>query len=70
MRFFAVGYNGIEASMQSISTTIDDSAKLFGFKAFKTMIKIILPNLKPAIVASFLMLFIDLLKELPLNFDS
>ena len=77
MRFFAVGYNGIEASMQSISATIDDSAKLFGFKALKTMIKIILPNLKPAIVASFLMLFIDLLKELPLtlilrpfNFDT
>ena len=77
LRFFAVGYNGIDSSYEKISTSIDESAEILGLSKLKILFRVHLANLKPALLASFLMLFIDILKELPLtlilrpfNFDT
>lgn len=40
---------------------------MLGQNTFKTFIKIDIPMLKPAIISSFVLVFIDIIKELPLT---
>lgn len=77
VRFMAVGYNGIESGMQNISLSMDEASRSMGMGILKTFIKINLPLLKGPITGAALLVFIDVLKELPLtlilrpfNFDT
>lgn len=67
LRFFAVGYNAVDANLQKLNMSLDESAKVMGLKRWQILWRLILPNIKPALLASLLMLFIDMLKELPLT---
>ena len=76
-RFLAVGYNGLEAISEKTSSRIDEAARVLGLNYNKILGQILLPVWQPAIIAAFLMLFIDMIKELPLtlilrpfNYDS
>jgi iron(III) transport system permease protein len=77
VRFMAVGYNSIESGNQKIPVSLDQSAQALGRSKFATLIKINLPLLKNSVIAAMLLVFIDVLKELPLtlilrpfNFDT
>lgn len=77
VRFMAVGYNSIESGFQNISPSLDRSSRALGRSKFSTLAAINLPLLKGPVVAAALLVFIDVLKELPLtlilrpfNFDT
>jgi len=77
VRFMAVGYNSIESGNQKIPVSLDNSARALGKSKLATLLKINLPLLKHSVIAAMLLVFIDLLKELPLtlilrpfNFDT
>jgi iron(III) transport system permease protein len=76
-RFFAVAFQGLQAGMQRIAPTMDDSARSLGASPFKVLSNIHWPMLKPSLGAATLLVFVDCLKELPatlvlrpFNFDT
>ncbi|GAB4234151.1 MAG: iron ABC transporter permease [Ekhidna sp.] len=67
VRFFAVGYGSIEAGFQKIPTELDDAAASLGSRSFNALVRVHLPLLKPALIGAFIMVFVDVAKELPLT---
>jgi iron(III) transport system permease protein len=77
VRFFAVAHNGIEAGFQKIPTTIDDVARVLGTRPSGVITHIHAPLIRRPLLMAGLMVFVDVLKELPatliirpFNFDT
>jgi len=66
-RFISVAYNPLEANTLRINPSIPESSYLLGKSKFFTLFKVEIPLLKSSIISSSLILFIDLMKELPLT---
>lgn len=66
-RFISVAYNPLEANALRISPNIAESSYLLGKSKFFTLFNVEIPLLKNSIISSFLILFIDIMKELPLT---
>lgn len=77
VRFMAVGYNSIDSGLEKISPSLDEASRSLGMSNMKTLGKIHIPLLSGSMVSAALLVFIDVLKELPLtlilrpfNFDT
>ena len=66
-RFLSVTYNPLEANSLKVGKHISESSYLLGTGKLKTLFKIDLPLLKGALASSFVLIFIDVMKELPLT---
>ena len=66
-RFLSVTYNPLEANSLKIGKHISESSYLLGSGKLKTLFKVDLPLLKGALASSFVLIFIDVMKELPLT---
>lgn len=66
-RFLAVAFNPLESNSLKLGKERAESAYLLGISPIKTLFKIELPLLRNALISSFLLVFIDVLKELPLT---
>lgn len=67
VRFLAVAYNPIESTALKVSNTIPDASKTLGVGNFKTFFKIEYPLIKTGLLSAFILVFVDVLKELPLT---
>jgi len=67
IRYLAVAYSPIEASSLKLNNTLVDASKLLGKSNVFTFFKIELPILKPAILSGCILVFVDVMKELPLT---
>lgn len=67
VRFMAVGYNPVEAGFQKIGIHVNEASRLLGVRSTKTLWKIDLPLIKTSLVSGILLVFVDVLKELPLT---
>jgi iron(III) transport system permease protein len=65
VRFLAVSLGSIESGLQKIKPNIDHAAQLLGYKPFQVLRKIHMPLLKGSVLTAFLIVFVDVLKELP-----
>lgn len=77
VRYFAVGYQSIEAGLARITPTMDASARSLGSGPLDTFVRVHLPILTPSVLAAGLLVFVDVMKELPatlvlrpFNFDT
>jgi iron(III) transport system permease protein len=77
VRYFAVAYQSIEAGLARITPTMDASARSLGASPFDTFLRVHLPILAPSVLAAVLLVFVDVMKELPatlvlrpFNFDT
>ena len=77
LRFFAVGYSGIEAGMQRITPNLDAAARSLGASRFEVFRRVHVPMLWRSVAVAWLLLLIDIMKELPatlmlrpFNFDT
>ncbi len=77
VRFLTVGYNNTSSGFEGISPSMDETSRSLGRSDRATLWHINLPLLRGALLAGFLLVFIDTLKELPLtlilrpfNFDT
>jgi len=66
-RFFAVGYGQTDAGFDKIPLQFDDAASSLGKNSMKRLIRIHLPIMKPVLIGAFIMVFVDIAKELPLT---
>lgn len=66
-RFFAVGYGSINAGFDKVPIQMDHAASSLGKSAAQRLFLIHLPILKPILIGAFIMVFVDVAKELPLT---
>ncbi|RDY29145.1 iron ABC transporter permease [Romboutsia weinsteinii] len=66
VRFLAVGYQSIEGGFEKTGKKFYEASRTLGYSKTKTFFLVDLPMIKPAILASFSLVFVDIVKELPL----
>ena len=66
-RFYAISFNGIKSNYIKINYSIDESSYLMGFNKLKTFSKIHWPIIKKNILFIFVLISIEIIKELPIT---
>jgi iron(III) transport system permease protein len=76
-RFLAVALQTVESSLGKITPSMDDAARSLGFGRWATLRRVHLPMLRGSLLTAALMVFVDVMKELPatlvvrpFNFDT
>ncbi len=67
VRFLTVSLNPIEAAFKKTGNSIDEASYSLGAGSFKTLIKVNLPLIRSALFSGGILVFVDILKELPLT---
>ena len=77
VRFLAVALNPLESGFKRLCGNLDETSRSLGVPPLKTLWKVDLPLLKGTLISAALLVFVDVLKELPLtlilrpfNFDT
>lgn len=77
VRFLPVAFNSIDSGFSKLSKGLYEASISFGYGKFKSIYKIYIPILKANILTAMILIFIDILKELPatlilrpFNFDT
>ena len=77
IRFLTISYGTIESGFTTLNPDIAAASRVLGQSKYSTLIKIQLPIIKPALIMSALLVFVDSMKELPatlilrpFNFDT
>ncbi|MEL6578536.1 MAG: iron ABC transporter permease [Cyanobacteria bacterium J06621_12] len=77
VRFLAVGYGSVESSLDKISPSLDDASRSLGYGSTSTLWKIHTPLMSGGLLTSAMLVFVDVMKELPatlvirpFNFDT
>ena len=65
VRFMAVGFGAMETGFSRLSPNLDMAARALGAGAFKAFWRVELPLLRPALATASLLVFVDVMKELP-----
>lgn len=65
VRFLAIGLNSVEASLSKIHRNVDDAAQLLGHSTFNRFRQIHLPLIRSGILTAALLVFVEVIKELP-----
>jgi iron(III) transport system permease protein len=76
-RFMAIALNGFEAGMAGVSPSMDAVARTLGRTPPQVLRDVHLPILRPSLLTALLLVFVDVMKELPatmimrpFNFDT
>jgi iron(III) transport system permease protein len=67
VRFIALPNNTLEANFKKISPQIISASRVLGKGSLTTLFKVQLPLLKPGIMYALLLVFVEVIKELPLT---
>ncbi len=77
VRFLAVGFGALETSLGKIKPSLDDAARSLGRSPWQILLKIHLPLIWSGILTAVMLIFVDVMKELPatlvirpFNFDT
>ena len=64
-RFLSVALQSIQSGLEQIKPSMDESARTLGATHFTILKRIHIPLLKPTLITAFLLVFVEVLKELP-----
>jgi len=77
VRFLAVAFNSVEASLNRIKPSLDDAARSLGHSPASTLRQVHFPLMGSGLITALLLVFVDVMKELPatllirpFNFDT
>ena len=65
VRFLSISINTVESGLEKIRPNMDKASQTLGITSEKTFLRIHLPILKVSILTSILLVFVDVIKELP-----
>lgn len=65
VRFLAVALHNVDAGLQRIKPSMDDAARSMGLSSFAVLKKVHIPLLRASVLSALLLVFVDVLKELP-----
>jgi iron(III) transport system permease protein len=66
-RFLAVAHSPVNSALLRISPIIEDASRGLGVSGMQMLFKVHLPILRPAILTGALLVFVDVMKELPIT---
>lgn len=67
LRFLTIAFNSVEASYDKIGTKYTEAAYTLKTSKLKTLLTIDVPLIKEGLISAFIIVFIDVIKELPLT---
>lgn len=67
IRFLAISFNNIDSGYEKMGDKFREASRTLGMSHTKTFFKVDLKLLTPAILSGFLLVFVDILKELPVT---
>ena len=67
VRFITPGFNAIGSGLEKIPKSLDDSAKILGSSDSHLITRIHIPLITPAVITAALLVFVDIIKELPMT---
>ena len=77
MRFMATAIQSIETGLGRIPPAMDYASRSLGYKTWRTLYHVHLPNIQPFVLVAALLVFVEVIKELPatmilrpFNFDT
>ncbi len=65
VRFLAIALQTVEASLGKVKPVLDDSARILGHRPWEVLYKIHLPMIQGGLLTAVLLVFVDVMKELP-----
>lgn len=65
VRFMAVALGSLDAGLQSIAPTMDQAAQSMGSSPWQVLRRVHIPMLKGSLLTALLLVFVDVMKELP-----
>lgn len=66
-RFFAIGYQGVEASLDRLAPSTRESARVLGSSSVRTAVAVEIPAARYGLLAATALLCVDIVKELPIT---
>jgi iron(III) transport system permease protein len=70
IRFQAVGLGSVRAALERMPDSLVPASRVMGYGFMPSMFRIVLPLISPAILAGGLLVFVDIMKELPMTLSS
>jgi iron(III) transport system permease protein len=67
VRFMTVGFNSINSSMQRLTPSLDEAARIQGVVGFRLLGKIHMPMLRRGLLTAAILVFVDVMKEMPIT---
>ncbi|WP_425485401.1 ABC transporter permease [Halomonas cerina] len=65
VRFLAVSFNAVEASLGKVTPSMDAAARTLGQSAAGTLKRVHTPIMRGSLIAASILVFVDVMKELP-----
>lgn len=66
-RFLAIGFNPVDAGFDKIGRSFTEASRLLGKPLWQTFIQVDLPMIRSAVLGGYTLVFIEVMKELPLT---
>ena len=67
IRFLAIGYQSIESGFDKVGRKFFEASRTLGHNVTNTFFKVDLPMIKQTVITAFALVFVDIVKELPLT---
>ena len=67
VRFLAVGIGAVNSNFEKVGINTNRASRSMGVGLFKTLLKVDLPLIRGGLVVGFILVFVDIVKELPLT---
>ena len=67
IRFLAIGYNSVESGFEKVGNSFTEASRMLGASTIRTFFRVDLPLIRGSIFSGFILVFVDILKELPLT---
>ena len=65
VRFLAVSLQTVESGLGKIKHSMDDAARSLGYRPRQALVRIHIPIMKGSVLTALLIVFVDVMKELP-----
>lgn len=65
VRFLAVSFGSVESALEKIKPSLDNASRTLGKNSLQTLYHIHLPLMRTGLLTAILLVFVDVLKELP-----
>ena len=68
VRFLAVAFKTVEAGLTRVTPSMDDAARSLGHSPARTLLRVHIPIVSGSLATAALLVFVDVMKELPATF--
>ena len=68
VRFLAIALQSVESGLSRVTPSMDDAARGLGIPPLQILARVHAPMLRPSVLTAALLVFVDVMKELPASF--